>query len=322
MKYRTVSELLCFQTCPSLWAARYYHNRGLRNEEPSALDVGSAFHEAMELQANQYRRTQFTYEEWRDSLQLKIEMAAQSRGYEPRDGDMRAADALALQAYDFWADPRRQDEDIIFNETPIEFPLTPNTRVRFKPDIVFENKHGLFHRQYKTIHSRAAVPDYVRLIKQSMHETIYRYGIVHETGAENYMGTDLVVFCKDAIHTRGKGAECSHCGKKGYVFKPPRYVQQPLRVTAEQMALKMRQIHHVNSQIETLEWKLDNGLKWNDPEVDPREHACYTRQRRLCWAFDACREKTVELSDDRLYMDIDPDARYKEQQSEDSRPED
>jgi hypothetical protein len=279
----------------------------------------------MELQANQFPKL-FSVADWENSLKLQIEMRASEKGYEPRPGDMKASVGLAIQAAEFWHNPERQDEEIIYNETPLEFPLLDGAHLRFKPDLVFQNKHGVFHRQYKTIASKKAIPDYVRLIKQSMHEAGYRYGLVYNlldmlTNEKiTYMGTDLVCFHKDPVHAKAKGEKCGHCDVAGYTYRHPAYVRQPLRVTPQMAEVKFRQMQFVAQQILDAEAELTAGsVVWNAPSFDPREHACYTRQRRLCWAFDACREKTVTLDDDRLYEDIDPDERYKEKANEDPR---
>lgn len=309
----TVSELLLYQSCPSKWAYKHYAKRRLRREPSSALDRGIALHTALEYAASTHKVPRNAVE-WLNLLVSAYEKNVLERGAEPNASQLDELDILAygLESY---AD-MLPFKNVLGAEVPLVARTQSGHTIQGKLDALCEEDGALWLRQYKSKSASREIPDFVQLIRRSLHESVYRM-LVEANYDRPYRGTELVIFTLDALHKQQKGAECAHCNRRGYEWRGSTPYIDKLRVDAPLVTKRYSDVMRVIAQIEqdtrTLEavdWPACGG----PPPTEQRESACLDRYtRKLCYFMPICDLKAgADVLDETFFESYDPLARYAE----------
>jgi len=316
---RSTSELLTFQECPQKWANIYHHQRAPKDTPPDATDRGSTAHEALEYALNCEREgTPFVNMQpwWRDHMENHYGERSAEKGYLPHEKHLKEIEILSISMSQYWSEHglsqvRAEGGDLLGAEIILEDGGMKGILDCLKLD----SNGSLWHRQYKTLGRSSDMPVLVRRVKRSLHESVYatlieaRY-LGHYLNDDHpygwpYMGVELVMFPLDGLHRRMKGSTCTHCGDKGYEYRPPTYevIEIPLRHEIRERGKRdtTRILDHIQAALEVYPFV----------PFEQREGSCYN-YNRVCPFIDVC-DGHLTIDDPNYFRDRDPSRRYKKE---------
>lgn len=314
----SMSEIKTYQSCPSLWGYKYIARRGTFTDPDGALTRGSLTHAALH---------KATLQTWKGSPPELIQLFLTDilgaynelciiRNVEPRDETIDRLTIAGTRAAIYWADygshARTLGSEVVLS----------STRYRGIVDAIEEDDEGgIWARQYKTIGSLRWAPSIIRLVKRSLHESVYK-DLMIENGHSRYRGTRLVLIPLDPLHSRQAGSLCPHCGSKGLSWRHLDLRPIDLSINGRILEQRALDLLRVGTAIqlsrmacEKENWPLSGG----PPPLEQRGEstgACISPygNRDACPYMGICdRDAGADLFDSNSFTDIDPDSRYHEE---------
>jgi PD-(D/E)XK nuclease superfamily protein len=322
----TVSQVEEYLHCPMKHFFRYIVKRTPEDEVSGpGLSRGKAFHEVMEDWLKmRMAGTDFTdplY--WAERLTppdpdaLKIE-------------DARKIEALALRGAWFvkrggfpWDEVLcvEQEQDLEIGtlysgnrngNAPVQVILMT------RPDVFVRDDRGVWSVQWKT-HS-GGLEEVVADVENSLHEATYSLTAPYLFPTVPFVGTMLGSFSTMPIHTREKGAECSHCAEKGLRYRNPEEAVKvqflPLADGVPQRAFETIQIaaKGILSQkvfYASRIWDASSPPFMPPPSVALQNpSACIGKYGRVCGFRKGPCNEAGTVMDQLRYVTLDPNAHH------------
>lgn len=317
------SELVREEECPTKRFFQYPVKRRQRRYAEPALSLGKAFHGAFEqvmrgletrgnaeiAEGEVYRDPEWWVAQVRDRLVDDLT----ARGIEPADAELLKARALALRAAWYFSQPLPFDKVLGAEVELVE--ETEGVALAGKLDALVQSGQDLWHLQLKT-YGGNAIETEVELLKTGTYEWVYSILGRAEAGRRklNYRGTKLLLFSKDALHSRQAGATCSCCGEKGYVQKP---LTNGVREVDVLIPERRDSAHRLYLRTQVRRIELENLTPFAQlrdapyyPPIVQNPGACGGRFRNsLCQYFDVCQGR-ISIFDPVVYEDYNPYSHY------------
>lgn len=304
MKARSVSEILDFQTCPALHAYKHRAKRRPRRQAPSkALALGNTIHSLLE-HFSPANPLCMRWDHWVITGDLKLREYMEGATEEALAEAREELEHLLYFVFG-WATSAQTRWNSVARELVLEHDGAKGKIDSLERDPVTK---GLMHRQYKV--SSQDPEGKAKAQEMSMHEGIYAHLIGKHYPEERYLGTELVVFRRVSRFARQAGAEAE--GRKGYRLKEWTEGVNVHRLPVDAW-LSDRARLSFNHWSGRIDWA---GLfTWTQEGPFPiHTDACF-RWGRLCEYASVCGGQS-KLSDEVLFEDFDPEARYAEEGSE------
>jgi len=311
---RTVSELLAFQACPAEWAWRYIARRvppgegGPTGARTRGIIVHSAFDAAVREGWKEH-----SAEAWTAWMLERYINTCHNYGWTPDESMMTTLETAAHRMHPWWW-ASGMHLDWVGSEMVL---ATPSMRGILDGLAVIGDKYWSI--QYKTVGRHSWIPSIERLVRRSMHETLYRRLVEANFPEKPYGGIKLVMIPLDAMHTRQAGSTCPHCDKKGLAWRSLYPTESDISLNTRIAAQRGLDIQRVIVAMEMAEdachrkgWPQCGG----PPPVEQRGDAtgrCMSPwgNRPLCVYMDGCdHEPGFDIFDSLLWADRDPNERY------------